>query len=463
MKILFVSHRYPPEGTAGTETYTAQLAASLVRRGHEVHVFTAKKDVSLQDLTLSTRSAGGVTVHELVNNLFYDDFRETWDHPRIEAIFDEFLGRLEPDVVHIQHLLYLTVGCVEAAGRRDIPIVFTLHDYWLQCPRFGQRIHGDGSLCETIDFGRCGTCLPSFKWKQSDQERQMSERVKRVRAKTGFDLTPLARSAAGVLRKSPVGYVHPPAEQAQEMEKAASVRAAELFGRIVPCVDLFLAPSRFLRDRFLREWGIHPTKIEFLRFGVDLDAFTRVDRTRSDKLRVGFLGSMIGVKGPHLLLEAWGRIPRELRARGSLVLYGPALHEPEYVARVEAKSREVGAQIRGRLERADVPRVHGSLDLLVVPSLWFENAPLVIYEALAAGTPLLVSDLGGMAELVEEGRGGWRFKSGDADDLAQRLSALLADRSPLERIGGVRPAIPTFEQHASEVEALYVVLSCAKS
>ena len=137
VKILLVSHRYPPEGTAGTEVYTADLAAALVRSGHEVHVFAAKKDVSLEDLTLASRTANGVTVHELVNNLFYDDFRHTWDHPRIEAIFEELLGRLDPDVLHVQHLLYLSVGCVEAAARRDVPIAFTLHDYWLQCPRFG--------------------------------------------------------------------------------------------------------------------------------------------------------------------------------------------------------------------------------------------------------------------------------------------------------------------------------------
>jgi len=459
VKILFVIHRFPPEGTAGTETYSADLAAALVRHGHEVHVFAAKKDVSLEDLTLSTRSAGGVTVHELVNNLFYDDFRETWDHPRIEAIFDELLGRLQPDVLHVQHLLYLSVGCVEAAGRRDVPVVFTLHDYWLQCPRFGQRIHGDGSLCETVDFARCGTCLPSFKWKQTPEERQMSARLTRVRARTGIDFTPLARGAAGLLRRPAGGFVHPPAEEAKAMEAAATVRSGELFGRLVPCVDLFLAPSRFLRDRFLREWGIHPSKIELLRFGVDLDAFARVERTRSEELRVGFLGSLIAVKGPLLLLEAWGRIPRELRERGSLVLYGPTHHEPEYVARVEAKAREVGARLGGRLERAEVPRAHASLDLLVVPSLWFENAPLVIYEALAAGTPLLVSDLGGMAELVEEGRGGWQFRAGDAADLARRLSALLLDRSPLAAIGASRPAVPTFEQHAREVLALYEVLN----
>jgi len=458
VKILLVSHRFPPEGTAGTEVYTADLARALVRRGHEVHVFTAKKDVSLEDLTLTERSFHGVAVHELVNNLFYDDFRETWDHPRITAIFGELLARLDPDVLHVQHLLYLSVGCIEVAAERDVPIVFTLHDYWLQCPRFGQRIHGDGRLCETVDFARCGTCLPSFKWRQTPREREMSARMTRVRSKTGIDLAPLARTAAEVLKKPARPYVVPPTLHATKMEAAAEVRSQELFGRVVPCVDVFLSPSRFLRERFMREWGIHGAKIEHLRFGVDLAAFAAVQRTRADRVRVGFLGSLVAVKGAHVLLDAWGRIPEDLRARGSLVLHGSAQHEPDYVARVEALAEEVGARLGGRLERAEVPRAHASLDLLVVPSVWFENSPLVIHEALAAGTPLLVSDLGGMAELVEEGRGGWRFRTGDAGDLARHLSALLADPAPLAAIGATRPSIPTFDQHAAEVEALYGVL-----
>jgi glycosyltransferase involved in cell wall biosynthesis len=282
--------------------------------------------------------------------------------------------------------------------------------------------------------------------------------VQRVRERTGLDLTPLARSAGGILQKPAKGFVHPPTELAVEMQAEATVRAREMFGRVMASVDLFLAPSRFLRDRFVREWGVHEAKIELLRFGVDLDSFRAVQRTRAEKLRVAFLGSLIGVKGPHLLLEAWGLVSPELRARGSLVLYGPSQHEPEYVARVEALAREVGARIGGRLERAEVARAHASIDLIVVPSVWFENAPLVIYESLAAGTPLLVSDLGGMAELVEEGAGGWRFRTGDAADLASKLSGFLADRSPLDRIVATRPAVGTFEEHVDEVEALYRVL-----
>jgi glycosyltransferase involved in cell wall biosynthesis len=456
VKVLLVSHRFPPEGNAGTESYTADLGAGLAARGHEVQVFAASKEISAPDLSMRSREHAGLRVHEVVNNLFHRDFRETWDHPGVDARFEELLGRISPDVVHFQHLMYLSSGCVAAARRRGSRVLFTLHDYWLQCPRFGQRLHPDGGLCETIVFARCGTCLPSFKFAQTPAQRRVGSALAAVRSTTGIDLGPIARSAAGTVgAASSASFVPPPEDEARAMEAAAALRSRELRERVVPCVDRFLAPSRFLRDRFVREWGIPEARIEHLPFGVDLGSFRAHPRTRSDLLRVGFVGSLIAAKGPHVLLEAWGAIDPGLRSRGSLALHGPALHEPEYVARLEARARDVGATMAGRLERGDVARALASIDLLVVPSVWFENAPLVIHEAIAAGTPLLVSDLGGMAELVGEGRGGWRFPHGDSAALARRISALLEDRSPLDALGPAPWQPPTFEEHVVEVEARY--------
>lgn len=456
VKLLLVSHRYPPEGNAGTETYAASLARGLAGRGHEVRVFAAAKDIGAPDLSTRRREHEGIPVEEVVNNLFHREFRETWDHPGVDAVFEAFLERERPELVHFQHLLYLSAGCVEAAHRRGIPVFFTLHDFWLQCPRFGQRLHPDGGVCDRIDFSRCGTCLPSFRWAQSPAQRRVGAAIAGVRSATGIDLAPLARKTAGALsRGNAPPFVPPDAGDAGEMAKAAGERSRALHERVVPAVDLFLAPSRFLRDRMTIEWGIPASKIEHLRFGMDLDAFRAHPRTTSPVLRVAFLGSMIPAKGPHVLLEAWKRIPEEVRARGSLLLRGPAHHEPEYVGRIEALAAEAGARLEGPLERSEIPRALASIDLLVVPSVWFENAPLVIAEAFAAHTPLLVSDLGGMSELVEEGRGGWRFRAGDAADLAAKLGALLADPSRLAQLAA--PAAPptTFDAHLDAVEARY--------
>ena len=414
MKILLVSHRYPPAHSAGTEVYTANLAQGLAERGHELCVFTAEKDIARPHLSLSTREHQGIRVHELVNNLHYRghggrDFRGTWDHPGIDEVFQEVLQRERPEIVHFHHLLYLSVGCVERAAAAGARVVFTLHDFWLQCPRFGQRLHADGSICETIDFERCGGCLTSFRYANSPGEERLAGWIARLKQHTGLDLASAARRAGDWLRarEGGEGEGGPDPALAGELAREAEVRATELRERLGCTVGRFLSPSRFLREELVR-WGIPAERIEHLPSGVDLAAFAGGERApRGGKMRVGLVGSLVPVKGVLVLLEAWQLLEPPYRERATLEIYGPEGHDLDFNERVASGARAAGATLRGRVEHREMPGVLRELDLLVVPSLWFENQPLVILEALAARTPLLVSDLGGMIELVEEGKSGW--------------------------------------------------------
>jgi glycosyltransferase involved in cell wall biosynthesis len=458
LKILLVSHQFPPHGNAGTETYTAELGLGLARRGHEVHVFTAAKDIGRRHLALHEREHRGLSVHEVFNNLHYADFRETWDLAAVDRIFAELCRKLAPDVVHFQHLMYLSAGCLEIAARAA-PVLFTLHDYWLQCPRFGQRVHADGGVCHTISFERCGTCLASFKFAQNPAERGLGTIIAKVRAGTGLDLGPLARSSRAALTRKPAPSASPDAALAQAMAHAAEERSRLLQKRVQAAVDLFLSPSRFLRERFIAEWGVPAERIEHLRFGVDLTAFSNTPRDRTDKVRVAFIGSLIPIKGPHLLLQAWSKLAAQVRQGAELAIYGPGRHAPEYQKELADLARRSGARLGGNLERRAVPGVLARTDLLVVPSLWYENAPLVIHEALAARTPLLVSDLGGMAELVEPGASGYRFHMGDVDDLARRLTELVSDRGRLDSLYSRPVVLPRVDDHLDAIEERYRALA----
>lgn len=513
MRILLVSHNVPPHGNAGTETYTADLARALARRGHAVAVFAAQKDILLRDGRVLVRRDGDVEIREIVNNLYHARFRGTWENPRVERAFADLLRAHRPDVVHVQHLMYLSAGCVGLAKDHGARVVFTLHDYWLSCARLGQRVHADGGLCHTVDFARCGTCLVDHPWTQPWAARAVGPVIAALHATTGLDLadtarrvrlrlaprpaphglTPAphpasqARTAAsrsadaatpGVVPPAPEpaaspssipsasGSAHPSAPAARgpdashpgahELAAQAAARWRDLKERVGARVDLFLAPSRFLRDRFLAEWGIEPERIEHLRFGFDRAQFA-LPRTPSPdgRLRIGFLGTLVPLKGPHVLLEAWRRIPIGLRARGRLVLHGPARHGPEYQASLIELARAGGAEVPGPLARAEVGPFLRATDLLVVPSLWLENSPLAIQDAIACRTPLLVSDLGGMAELVEPGVNGLRFPPGDVDALSRCLVAALEGRAGLEGLYADGAQLPTFEEHVDAVLARY--------
>ncbi|HJP00941.1 MAG TPA: glycosyltransferase family 4 protein [Planctomycetota bacterium] len=459
MRILLVSHRYPPLHTAGTEVYTADLAAGLVERGHEVTVFATEKDIAREHLSLGEREHEGVKVVELVNNLHYDAFEETWSYPAAEQAFAGVLERLRPDLVHFQHLMYLSVGCLERASRSGAAVVFTLHDFWLTCPRFGQRVHADGGLCERVDLDRCASCMVEFPFAQSGLERRVAGWVAALRGGTGLDLGGAVRRIGGVLRRdAPDETSAADAEALAARRELLAERERTLRAASSRWVDRFLSPSRFLRERLV-EWGLPAERTLYLATGVDLSLFGGGRRkARAERLRVAFIGTLVPLKGAHLLLEAWGLLGADSRARAELELIGSARHEPDYQALLSASAARVGAHLRGTLERGQVADRLRATDLLVVPSLWFENAPLVILEALAAGTPLLVSDLGGMAELVEPGVGGFHFRMGDARDLAAQLERFITDPGLLDALAAQQPQLPSRADHVEAVAAIYAEL-----
>jgi glycosyltransferase involved in cell wall biosynthesis len=469
MRVLLVSHRFPPGHAAGTETYAAQLGDVLAQRGHEVRAFAAIKDIASREHTLRERVHGRVAVTEVVNNLCYTDFRQTWDEPRIERVFAELVARARPEVVHVHHLMYLSIGCVEIAARAGAVVVFTLHDFWMHCARFGQRLHADGSICESVDFARCGDCLARFKYRQTPLEAAVGRGLARVRSSLGVDLSAPARRVGRAWSGAAARTRGDPAAAAA-LASAAELRSRAFLERVVPRVARFVAPSRFLLERFV-EWGLPREQVEYVPLALDARAFDPARRAReagagSAPLAVGFIGTLARHKGAHVLLDAWSRLPESLRSAARLGLFGPEPPDVEYgreLARLAARS---GASLRGPLPRERVPEALAALDLLVVPSIWFENAPLVITEALAMRTPVLASDLGGMAELARPERGGERFRAGDAADLAAKLAGLVEDRERLTRLGRAAARPIDVADHAATIESIYAAararLPCAR-
>lgn len=459
MRILLVAHNYPPAHTAGVEQHTAQVARELLRRGHAVRVFCAEKDVARADGTLREREHEGVPVSEFTNNLAYDAFEQTWELPAAERAFEQVLASHAPQVVHFQHLMHLSTGCVEAAARARAAVLFTLHDYWLQCPRFGQRLHPDGTNCAVIEFTRCGECLSAFKYRQSPLERSAGRWIAGVKGLTGVDVSQAAKTTARRLGLSKASPAAPDAEGVARLALQLGQRDSELRRRMLDNVRRFIAPSRFLFER-MREWGIPLERMELLRMGAEIDRFAAHPRARpagagSGRLRVVFLGTFAPHKAPHLLIEAWGRLPQSVREGAQLELYGSGQHYPDYVEALRAAATRIGAKVDAVLSRDGVAQTLTSADLLVMPSVWWENAPLVLIEALEARTPVLVSDLGGMAEFVHERPCGATFAPGDAADLARALERLLSDRERLGRFYASGPRPPTMPECVARMEQIY--------
>jgi glycosyltransferase involved in cell wall biosynthesis len=219
-------------------------------------------------------------------------------------------------------------------------------------------------------------------------------------------------------------------------------------------VDLFIAPSRFLRERFI-EFGLPPEKILYKDNGFDLAPFLAVQRRpRTEKPVVfAYIGTLVEHKGVHVLVEAFNAIDP---AAAELRIYGDPQVFPQYTVRLRALATHPRLSLVGGFDNRDIARILAEVDALVVPSLWFENSPLTIHEALLAGVPVIASNLGGMAEYVEHGRTGLLFRTGDVEDLRERLEWFI--RHPGAFTAMPPPQYPAISDHARELVEIYTEL-----
>ena len=203
-----------------------------------------------------------------------------------------------------------------------------------------------------------------------------------------------------------------------------------------------------------RRIGFDTSRWYHVPWGVDyaLDP-TRLEPPLDGPLRVGFLGTLLEHKGALVVVDAIRSRPR---LKVELRLYGESFHEQGYE---RALHRSAGVDPRitfvGPYEHADLHGILASLDAVIVPSVWHENLPTVGLNAVAAGVPLLVSDVGGLVELIDDYDCGIAFRRGNAEDLGALLELLVRDPEVLRGIRRRMGRPLSLQEEASELEAIY--------
>ncbi len=427
MKVPQVIHGYPMRYNAGSEVYTQTLSQGLVARGHEVHVFTREEDPFGPDFRMRTETDpddARISLHVVNHPRSRDRYRESG----IDERFAELLDRLAPDVVHVGHLNHLSTSLVFEASGRGIPIVYTLHDYWVMCPR-GQllQMHPEDpadpwAACDGQEDGKC------------------AERC-------------YARYFSGA-----------DAERTQDVEhwRAWVARRMRHLREVAERVDLFIAPARCLMERYARELPLPTHKLEYLDYGFDHARLRGRVRTLGEPFTFGYIGTHIPAKGVDRLIAAFGRLTGAPRLR----IWGrPRGQETEALrALAAALPGDAAARIEwvGEYRNQDIVRdVFDRVDAIVVPSIWLENSPLVIHEAQQVRVPVVTANVGGMAEYVHHEVNGLLFEHRDPSALAAQMQRL-ADAPALARtlgdrgyLGSADGDVPAIAEHVRQIEQLY--------
>lgn len=427
LTILHVVHQFFPHHRHGTELVTLELAREQQKRGHNVCIVAGEIGRFHSEVQIKSDRYEGIPLYRAFFNPRVEN--GFLAHEGLGRAFGEILTEVKPDLVHIQHLKRLSLSIIDSATTMDIPVVMTLQDYSLICAR-EMLIRGDGTPCHESDLvSDCSNCL--------EQSVEISRQY-RVMAFLHAIRSNLSRwrsyrlaltKAAGLLSSTP-----PPIRlREREDFEMRNRKVCDHLKR----VDLLVAPGESVKNRFLSSMDIPPEKITVLPQMVDtsLCCFTR-RRVERGKVRFGFIGKIARLKGVHLAIEAFRRLPADMV---ELHLFGAPtwtdIPEISYYLETRDKGRAPNITFHTRgFPREEIARVFDTFDMLIVPSICFESFGRVVVEAFASGVPVISSDAGGPSEMITEGENGFKFRTGDADALYEVMQRVVDSPEIIESL-----------------------------
>ena len=391
MQVLIISHGHPAFSIGGAEVASHALFRALDRvAGVEAH-YLARAAPPMRRHTGTPLMSLRQGEREVF--LHTDEWDEFWlsngGLADLEGAFASYLAHVQPDVVHFHHIIGLGLEAL-AQVRRQLPaarIVVTFHEYLAICPNHGQMVKTRRrELCHAASPAACGQCFP---------ERTSAELFQRERHVKDHLLL----------------------------------------------ADAFVSPSHFLKERYVA-WGLPADRFQVIENGLDgAPASPRAGGNRRD--RFAFFGQVTEFKGLPVLLDAVARVPEAIWGDATLNVYGGNLDfQPEafrhrFTSQMEGAGRR--ARFHGAYRPEDLPRLMAKVDWTVMPSIWWENSPVVIQESFLHRRPLIVSDIGGMAEKVRDGVDGLQFRVGSPEDLADQLVRALTEGGLWARLSAAAP------------------------
>jgi glycosyltransferase involved in cell wall biosynthesis len=410
MRILHILHQYLPDHVGGVEHHARALAVAQRQAGHQVAIFCRRSQAGRR---LERDIQDGLPVYRAVGGRFTPAgrFRATLGDRYLSSSLRRVIGEMAPDVLHVHHLMGLPVSSLsdeELPG----PLVVTLHDYWWVC--------ANANLF--TDYGR-QVCAGPQGWLNC--------------ARCG-----LARAGAGV--------AWPLSPLAVPLFAARAV----LLRRLQSRVAAWIAPTGFVADWHVAH-GFPAARLHVVGHGIELPPEglrpTPGREGTGEPLHLAYLGGLAPLKGVHLLIEAFNVLPPGMR----LTVAGDESAFPDYCARLHRLATHPGIRFAGRLDRRDVWQLLSGVDALVVPSLWYETAALVIQEAFAVGTPVLASNHGALAERVRHEVDGLLVAPGQVLPLREAIRRLVDEPGLLHQLRrGIGP-VTTMAENAARVEAIY--------
>jgi glycosyltransferase involved in cell wall biosynthesis/MoaA/NifB/PqqE/SkfB family radical SAM enzyme len=420
MHILKIIHGYPPHYNAGSEVYSQSICNELSKH-KKVSVFTREENPYSPDFTIRHKKENDNLNFYIVNN---PQGKDGYRHKLLDSNFAKLISECKPDIAHIGHLNHLSTGLVDELNKQNIPIVFTLHDFWLMCPRgqFLTRSIGNENnfqLCSGQHDSKCATdCYKVyFSGREANEEQDISNWS---------------------------SWTH---------QRMIETKA------IIDKVDLFIAPSNYLWNRFVNEFSVPENKIIFLDYGFPTEYLTHTEKSKQKSgFTFGFIGTLIPAKGVNDLIEAFNQIEEP----ATLKIFGRENGQSTNALKLLAATSKNKIEFAGEYINHNLANdVFAKVDCIVVPSIWAENSPLVIHEAQSCKVPVITANFGGMKEFVQHNVNGLLFEHRNTNSLREQMKFAIANPHLLKQLGergylfSADGSVPNIHDHCKELEKIY--------
>ncbi len=389
-RCLIIAHGHPELSAGGAERAAYAEFDQFRRGGKIIPLFVARAEPKQIGHSAPFRTMLGRADEILASPPSVDTLTLLSHDPRrLGELLDELVRLHAPTVAHVQHFAFWGVDVIDLLRRRGLRVILTLHEFLLMCHRDGQMLTTQQRLCRNAAPIACANCFPDI-------------------------------SAGQFFVRKKIILKH------------------------MANVDSFIAPSEFLAERFI-SWGIDAAKVHVIDNPLDQQqidqaielAESRISSSSESmpRIKLGYFGQITPYKGLGVLLKAVEIVDHNHKGVVSLVINGAMAPGLSNATReeIEASLRRLRHVIewRGPYDPSETLSLMRQVDTVVVPSIWWENSPVVIQEARLAMRPVLCSDIGGMREKAVGVEGSRLFRTGSAQDLAAQILAIIDSEAEL--------------------------------
>ncbi|MDI6723944.1 MAG: glycosyltransferase family 4 protein [Methanobacterium sp.] len=372
MKICQIIYTYPPYITGGADIYAERISKELVKKGHEVVVITTKPFDGLSSLKTSVEMDDVIKVHR-----FYPLNIFSWINTAEKSIFQKMIWNAL-DIWNLHP--YLVIKNILKKEKPDVVHIHT--PIWFSLSVF--------------------------------------DAVKSLKIPSVFmvhDYLLLCRRTLLLHSNGEICHdPHPFCKMYQFLSKKIVKKKP----------DMIIAPSQFILDILSDNGFFEGSKSIKIPLGVIIEG--KKPEKEYETIDIMYVGSLVNHKGVYILIEAFKNIENK-----NIKLHILGKGTEEYNLKEMAKD-DGRIMFHGFVEGKELRNFHENTNMVVVPSICYDNSPMVIYESLMNGTPVIGSKIGGIPELIEEGVNGFLFEPGSVSELKDRLQYLIENPSILKKL-----------------------------